>query len=53
MLVRILPLTENKQNLRVNFIEIKDRNFSNTWICSLEAFVIVNMSLMMFILKVK
>lgn len=25
MLVRILPLTENKQNLRVNFIEIKDR----------------------------
>lgn len=27
MLVRILPLTENKHNLRVNFIEIKDRNF--------------------------
>lgn len=30
MLVRILPLTENKQNLRVNFIEIKDRNFSKS-----------------------
>lgn len=30
MLVRILPLTENKQNLRVNFIETKDRNFSKS-----------------------
>lgn len=30
MLVRLLPFTGNKQNLRVNFIEIKDRNFSKS-----------------------
>lgn len=36
MLVRILPFTGNKQNLRVNFIEKKDRNFSKSHVIYLD-----------------